>query len=305
MKNLVSHKETVCTSAIETQACIAADEDWPERDRHVSLAMDAMSLKAGVVYRSDGSIIGICEEDDTMNPVRNTQSSLLQQQLGGASAPEDEKVAQSLKYCRHFLVFYATGLGGHKFAIPAARYCVAALNAKNQTDYFLEVTTALYALGLFLVIALSYDGAGENRGMVADLLAAGLPARQFATPAVCNLFAGMEWMLDFPVAIEHPVIGDLSYVFFIPDPPHKIKTVRNATCGSRDLTRNGDPLKLGLLHDLWKHVSAFSGSSAPVQVPRSLLSIALELVIPSSTLGHAAANAQLETIMKKRKDANA
>jgi len=157
-KNFVGEGEQICGSAIEAQGQKIAG--LPQRDREVSVSLDGMSIRYGLYYSMHTRrIIGIAEDREDLNVVRRARHDTLQQQLGGQQV-EDDTV--DVKGAKHYLVFYATGMGAAHFQIACARYGLAAVNTKCLLEFTSRVLSALFLQGGMHAISLTYDSAKEN-----------------------------------------------------------------------------------------------------------------------------------------------
>lgn len=157
-KNFVGEGEQICGSAIEAQGQKIAG--LPQRDREVSVSLDGMSIRYGLYYSMHTRrIIGIAEDREDLNVVRRARHDTLQQQLGGQQV-EDDTV--DVKGAKHYLVFYATGMGAAHFQIACARYGLAAVNTKCLLEFTSRVLGALFLQGGMHAISLTYDAAKEN-----------------------------------------------------------------------------------------------------------------------------------------------
>ena len=106
----------------------------------------------------------------------------------------------------------------------------------------------------FHAVAAAFDGAGENRTF----------AKMMATRRASEFLDGADvpFNTDFPVAMDHPVLGAEYPIFLLSDTPHEVKKVVNALESSNNndkkrklqkISTDGEPqpLCLDMAKDVW------------------------------------------------------
>ena len=192
-------------------------ETCAEFEKLVVLVMDEMRIKEDLVYDKHsgrlpysfssvfhwylyfpGSIIGFCNLGDI-----NTHLGALEMQ--------DDKVA-SPELANSMLVFLVRGLFTN-LSFPYAQFLCTALSGEQMYDLVWEAVSRLELCG-FKVLALTCDGLAANRRLF----------------CLHNPDAD-----DLAHKVPNPYAEDGRDLYVLADPPHLIKTVRNAWSNSKHL----------------------------------------------------------------------
>ena len=187
----------------ETAIEYVMDEmNWPQREPHqkyVTLLHDEMKIQSDLVYdKTTGNLVGFVDLGETNNRLR-----AYEQALNKNEAPEHSIAKQ-------MLVFMIRGLF-YNFTYPIASFPTTNTLADEIFSLTWEAIEHLETAG-FKVAAVTCDGAATNRCFFD--LNADQEGLVYKTKNVC----AME---------EEP-----RQIYFITDPPHLIKCVRNAFASS-------------------------------------------------------------------------
>ena len=162
-------------------------------NKYIVLIMDEVHIKNDLVYdKHQGCLIGFSNLGDTNNQLLQFESAL----------SGEEQYQQSL--AQSMLVLMVRGLF-FKLNYPYAQFACSSLTGDLMFDPIWEAICRLERLG-FSVLALCCDGASPNRRL---------------------------WTLhNDKDEIVHKVLNvfadDGRYLYFISDPPHLLKTIRNS-----------------------------------------------------------------------------
>ena len=160
----------------------------PESRKYVSVILDEMKIKEGLVYnKHSGNIIGFTDLGDVNNEVMRLQQDT-----------EHPPVAS------HVLVLMVRGIF-FKLQFPYAHFGTEGVTADALYPIVWEAIRLLEIDGL-KVICVTADGDSANRKFF----------RMHKTPD-----------LLVPYKTKNPYATDGRWLYFIADPPHLIKTVRN------------------------------------------------------------------------------
>jgi len=172
----------------------AADLSNPH-NKYVVLVMDEIYIKSDLVYdKHDGSLIGFVNISDVNNQILEFEAQL---ERGGEASPS---LASTM------MMFMVRGLL-HKFDYPYAQFaCGKKMSGDLIFDPVWEAVARLERIGFF-VLALCCDGASTNRKL---------------------------WRLhskdnELPYRIPNIYAAEgQRFLYFISDPPHLLKTIRNS-----------------------------------------------------------------------------
>ena len=158
----------------------------PENRRFVSLIIDEMKVKEGLVYnKHSGQMIGFTD-------LGNVNNELLKLEHGTDHPP----------IANHVLTLMVRGIL-FKMEFPYAHFATQGVTADFLYPIVWEAIRLLEADGV-KVLCITADGASPNRK-----------------------FFRMHTDLDVPHKTKNPYAKEERFVYFISDPPHLIKTVRN------------------------------------------------------------------------------
>jgi len=191
------------------------DKGW---QRTGCLSFDSMTLRGGLWFDvHTGRILGVAESNRDEEVVLSELNALAKKAQSDLS--KKDAVVNTPEPAKNYLVFYYNCLGVSDFAFPVAHYVTNSITASFLVSAFKSVVIALENKG-FHVIAVAFDGAGENRTF----------AKMLATIPASDFIQSSQVPFDcaFYVAVEHPIYGKLFPIFLIPDPPHIWKKVVNA-----------------------------------------------------------------------------
>jgi len=170
-------------------------------NKYVLLVMDEMHIKHDLVYdKHSGSLIGFVDLGNTNNQIMEFEKAL-------SAEKTDRELASTM------LVFMVRGLLC-KFNHPYVQFACNDVSGSQMFDPMWEAVSRLERLG-FCVLGFSCDGASPNRRLwklhnTHDELIYKVPSK-----CVCR---------DF---------------YFISDPPHLLKTMRNSFCSPKRRLRYG------------------------------------------------------------------
>ena len=168
-----------------------------ELNRYIILIMDEMHIKHDLVYdKHEGSLIGFVDLGSTNNQLLEFENAL-------AATTTDPKLASTM------LTFMVRGLLC-KFNYPYAQFACDDLSGSQLFEPMWEAVGRLERLG-FCVLGVTCDGATPNRRLWR--LHGGKDELVYKVP---NIFA-----------------DDKRDLYFISDPPHLLKTIRNSFCNPK------------------------------------------------------------------------
>lgn len=172
-------------------------ESLPDWKKYVAVIFDEMKIKEGIVYnKHEGRIIGFVNFGKTNNDLLSLEKSI--------DEPSDLSVA------KHMLAFMVCGVF-FKLNFPYAQYATTDLSADLLYPLVWEVVKHLECAG-FRVISLTGDKASINQ-----------------TFFRMNQSKKGHALVN---KIKNRYSRDGSYIYFISDVPHLIKTVRNCWSNS-------------------------------------------------------------------------
>ena len=177
------------------QAIVNAANLSVELHKYVTLVMDEIYIKSDLVYdKHEGTLVGFVNIGDTNNQILEFEAHI----SNGESSP-DPSLAKTM------MVFMVKGLL-HKFDYPYAQFACGKMTGDLIFDPIWEAVARLERIGFF-VLALCCDGASSNRRLWK--LHSESKELVYRIP---NVFASE---------------GE-RFLYFISDPPHLIKTIRNS-----------------------------------------------------------------------------
>ena len=193
------HATSGFSSEVDSQLIQAARIDQiKEWEKCVVLVMDEMYIKEDLVYnKHTGKLVGFSNLGDT-----NTHLLQFQHALEGGKVTPGQTIAKTM------LVFMVRGFF-IRLQFPFAQFpCTTTLSGDQMYDVVWEAMFRLERIG-FKVLAVTADGASTNR-----------------------LFFKLHKPGVLPNEISNKVFNPFSrdgrQLYFFSDPPHLIKTVRNA-----------------------------------------------------------------------------
>ena len=167
-------------------------------NRYVMIIMDEVHIKNDLVYdKHQGCLVGFIDLGNTNNRLLEFESAL----CGDKSQPQ---LALSM------LVLMVRGLF-YKLNYPYVQFACSSISGDLMFDPVWEAVSRLERLG-FRVLGLTCDGGSPNRRLWKLH-----SEKEELIYKVPNLFAS-----DGP-----------RFLYFISDPPHLIKTIRNSFCNSK------------------------------------------------------------------------
>ena len=203
--------------------------------RMAVLATDEMYIEGDLVYNAtQNMLIGgsqISSDEVLMSAELDRELTHKMEKLTGGD--EDGRNRAAPKLATRYSAWYVNLLGKDKVSFPVARYATGEINAGVMMLMLEEVIIALLEHN-FEVITVVMDGAGNNRSFATslctinavDLIGGSLASLKESFPSVD---------FDFLLAMAHPVYGKSRPIFFIFDPPHWLKKIRNALRSSNPL----------------------------------------------------------------------
>ena len=195
------------THYVETKIGFSAEVDQhlvevadlsKDLNKYVTLVMDEMHVKEELVYdKHEGCLIGFVNLGSINNQLMEYEAALSQDTT-------DRPLASSM------LVLMVRGLF-QKLNYPYAQFACANLSGDQMFDPVWQAVSRLERLG-FYVLALTCDGATPNRKLL-------------------KLHAGKGDGMVYKV--PNPYANDSRWLYFISDPPHLLKTIRNCLFNSK------------------------------------------------------------------------
>eukprot|EP00731_Ephydatia_muelleri_P025383 Em0017g466a len=163
----------------------------PEREKYVILLLDEMHVRDDLVYdKHSGKMIGFANLGEVNNHLSQYEQLLQGDTAGGP------QVAKTV------VVFMVRGLFS-KLQFPYAQFPCHTLAGSQLYDPFWEAVGRLENCG-FKVLCITLDGASPNR--------------------LVKLHQSTK---DVVYKVANPFTLEKRYVYFISDPPHLMKTMRN------------------------------------------------------------------------------
>ena len=166
--------------------------------KYVTLAMDEMYIKSDLVYdKHEGTLIGFVNMGDINNQLLEFEATI-------NNGKSDPSLASTM------MVFMVKGML-HKFDYPYAQFACHNMTGDLMFDPIWEAVARLERIGFF-VMALCCDGASPNRRL-------------------WKLHSnGKELVYRVPNVYAR---DEGRFLYFISDPPHLIKTIRNSWYNKR------------------------------------------------------------------------
>ena len=188
------------SAAVDNHLIDVADVNkCPEYKKNVILIVDEMYIKEDVVYnKSTGSLVGFSNLGDTNSHLLRFQASL-----------ENDSNLEEL--AKTMIVFMVRGLCS-SLEFPYAQFPCANLTGDLLFDPLWEAIARLERCGL-KVLAVTADGASPNRRLFKIHEAKGSKGVTYK--------------------VKNPYATDGRNVFFLSDPPHLMKTVRNCLASKK------------------------------------------------------------------------
>ena len=188
---------TIGFSAKVDQHLVEVADLTSDLNKYVLLIMDEMHVKEELVYdKHQGCLIGFVNLGTVNNQLMEFEAAVSQDTT-------DRPLASSM------LVLMVRGLF-QKLNYPYAQFACASLSGDQMMDPVWQAISRLERLG-FNVLALTCDGASPNRRLW-KLHSAGK---------------------DMVYKVPNPYASDSRFLYFISDPPHLLKTIRNSWCNSK------------------------------------------------------------------------
>ena len=172
------------------------EEGMEEWKKCVVLVMDEMYIKEDLVYnKHSGALIGFANLGDTNEHLLKFQHLV----EGDDSQCDDQQLAKTM------FVFMVRGIFSNNLQFPYVQFPCANVTGELLFDPFWEAVCRLERMGL-KVLAATADGASTNRRLI-----------KLHTPG-----------REVSYRVINPHAPEKRFLYFISDPPHLIKTVRNA-----------------------------------------------------------------------------
>ena len=171
-----------------------------ELNKYVVIVMDEVHIKNDLVYdKHQGCLIGFTNLGDTNNNLLKFESAL------SGEGQYQQPLATSV------LVLMVRGLF-FKLNYPYAQFACSSLKGDLLFDPVWETIARLEGLG-FCVLALSCDGASPNRRL-------------------WSLHKENDKTNEILYKVPNVFAKDGRHLYFISDPPHLLKTIRNSWCSN-------------------------------------------------------------------------
>lgn len=181
----------------QLMAAAKIDKPTEEWERCVCIVMDEMYIKEDLVYnKHTGALVGFANLGDT-----NEHLLRFQHMIEGSQKCEEQTLAKTM------FVLMIRGLFS-KLQFPYAQFAFHSVTGDQLFDPFWEAVYRLERIG-FKVLAATADGASTNRHLF----------KLHGTTAKAG---------EIPYKVPNPYSVDKRFLFFFSDPPHLLKTVRNA-----------------------------------------------------------------------------
>lgn len=190
-------KTTIGFSAEIDQNLVDVADLSQSINKYVVLIIDEVHVKEELVYdKHDGCLVGFINLGDINNQLIEFEAALAQDK-------RDPPLASSM------LVLMVRGLF-QKLNYPYAQFACANLCGEQMFDPVWQAIARLERMG-FYVLALICDRASSNRRL---------------------------WKLhskgsEFTYRVPNPYASDCRFLYFISDPPHLLKTIRNSLFNSK------------------------------------------------------------------------
>ena len=193
------------TEEIDKQLLGAAmREKAGELNRYVVLVLDEMYVREDLVYdKHSGALIGFANSGDT-----NKLLLQFEQQVQGES--DDETASEPL--AKTMFVFMVRGVFS-SLQFPYLQLPCATITGDLLFDPFWETVYRLERLGL-QVLAATADGASTNRRLI-------------------KIHKLRRKRGEITYKVLNPYAAEKRYLYFFSDPPHLLKTLRNALASAK------------------------------------------------------------------------
>eukprot|EP00731_Ephydatia_muelleri_P000027 Em0001g27a len=202
------------TDQMLTTAAAAKVSSCPERERSVMLLIDEVHIKENLVYdKHSHNIIGFANLGDINEHLTEFELSLT-----------SEQPTNTQKLAKTIVVFMVRGLF-NKLQFPYVQFPCHSLSGHQLYDPFWEAVGRLEQCGL-KVHGVTMDGGAPNRSLI-----------KLHQPCCAG---------SFVYKVPNPYSVDNRFLYFVSDPPHLVKTMRNCFM-SRRLWCNEKDI-------LWSHV---------------------------------------------------
>lgn len=191
------------TDDVDRQLLEAAKRERAgELNKYVVLVLDEMYLREDLVYdKHSGALIGFANIGDTNQHLLQFEQ-LLQQ--------EDKFNNEAL--AKTMFVFMVRGVFS-SLQFPYLQLPCATISGDLLFDPFWETVYHLERLGL-QVLAATADGASTNRRLM-------------------KIHKLRQKRGEITYKVVNPYAAEKRYIYFISDPPHLLKTVRNALASAK------------------------------------------------------------------------
>ncbi|XP_034245722.1 uncharacterized protein LOC117647860 [Thrips palmi] len=217
---------------IEDVAKVVSASKHPYQQNHV-LSFDEVTISQNLVTRkATGEVIGYCNLDLAKSEVLNLEKKLKDTASEVAPTPVEE-----LPMIKKMLSFMVRGVANSVQSVVAS-FGVNVLAKEDLHEYVWQVVGNLEMVGV-RITAFICDGGPSNRGFF-----------EMQPPATVNT--------ESSVVFDTPNIYDPDRnIYFISDPPHLLKTIRNCLYNSgrkkcRELKKNGETMKWSTIVQLYK-----------------------------------------------------
>jgi hypothetical protein len=217
---------------IEDLAKITNASEHPYQQNHV-LSFDEVTVSQNLVTRKDtGEVIGYCKLDTVKSEMLELEKKL--KDTAGEVPATDVK---ELPMIKKMLSFMVRGVANGVQSVVAS-YGVSLLSTEDLHMYVWEVVGNLEMCGI-KICAFTCDGCPINRSFF-----------EMQQPATVHS--------ESKIVFDTPNIYDPDRkIYFISDPPHLLKTIRNCLYNSgrkkcRALQKKGESLKWSTIVQLYK-----------------------------------------------------
>lgn len=247
-------------SGVMCETLIAFLSTFDPKKELFCLSFDSMKIVDGITYNSfSGDIVGV---DESVTAMTSAAFEAAAKEVLGER--NDAQVDHTRAAEEYFVWILSSVTGRCSIRFPIARFTAGAgKTAAALIQQFYEVERSILQHGI-RVIALTADGAGENRQLFRAL--ATIPVSRFLD---ANMMRGVpeeareKWDI-INVARPHPLFGEALPMFLIPDPSHFIKKMCNALefsntqASGRQLRfpraegRGSERLCLAMLEHVWE-----------------------------------------------------
>lgn len=196
-----------------------------EHFSYMNLMLDEMHIKAGLVLNSSGDLVGYTQLDGVDEEIRKLEDEI------------DNKTYKP-KLAKKVLVYLVQGITNRNVKDVVAIYSTDDLSVSQLYDKTWEVIYHLEDADI-KVLCVTCDGAAVNRKFI-------------------YMHEPFDGTSKYIFSTKNLAAGDGRPLFFIVDPPHLLKTIRNALANSfchkksRKLWKNGELMSWKVIEILYE-----------------------------------------------------